>query len=83
MLQRLFRPTACQLPQPGQTRPCVRPHHFLPLLGFLVPTAAIGYGIVLPRSCAAGINELTIGFGTTLVGVAVTYVVGILAALRR
>jgi hypothetical protein len=83
MLDRLFRRTACPLPEPGQRRACVRPHHFVPLVGFLVPTAAIGYGIVLPRSCAAGVNELTVGFATTLAGAAVTYVVGVLTALRR
>jgi len=83
MLDRLFHRTACPLPQPGQRRACVRPHHFLPLVGFLLPTAVVGYGIVLPRSCAAGVNELTIGFGATLIGVAITYAIGVVAALRR
>jgi hypothetical protein len=55
----------------------------LPLVGFLVPTAAIAYGIVLPRNGAAGVNELTVGFAATLVGAAVTYVMGILVAVRR
>ena len=83
MLDRLFRRTACPLPQPGQRRACVRPQHFVPLLGFLVPTAVIGYGIVLPHSCAAGGNELSVGFATTLLGVVVTYAAGVLTALRR
>ena len=56
--------------------------HWLPLLGFVVPTVAIGYGIVIPRSCIAGINELTIGFATSIVGACVTYVVGVRSALR-
>jgi len=82
MIDRLFRRTACPLPQPGQRRACVRPHHFLPLVGFLLPTVVIGYGFVLPQSCAAGVNDLSVGFATTLAGVAVTYTVGVLAALR-
>lgn len=77
------RPTACPLPAPGQPRACVRPRHLLPLAGFLVPTVAIGYGVVIPRNGVAGLNELTVGFGTTLIGAAVTYVIGVLAALRR
>ncbi|HLZ47069.1 MAG TPA: hypothetical protein VKR80_00285 [Candidatus Limnocylindria bacterium] len=53
------------------------------MLGFLLPTIVIGYGIVIPRSCIAGINELTIGFGTTILGAAVTYVLGVRRALQR
>ncbi len=56
--------------------------HWLPLVGFVVPTLAIGFGIVIPRSCIAGVNELTIGFATTVVGACVTYVAGVRAALR-
>ena len=55
--------------------------HWLPLVGFVVPTVAIGYGIVIPRSCIAGVNELTIGFATSIIGACVTYVVGVRAAL--
>jgi ABC-type Fe3+ transport system permease subunit len=83
MLVSLFRRTSCPLPGPGQRGNCVRSHHFLPLVGFLVPTVAIGYGIVLPHNGVTGVNELTVGFGTTLIGAAVTYVIGVLAALRR
>jgi uncharacterized membrane protein (Fun14 family) len=61
----------------------VRPIHFLPLVAFLVPTAVIGYGVVIPRHGLGGVNELTVGFATTLAGAVVTYVVGVLAALRR
>ena len=82
MLARLLR-RSCPLPTRGQSRACLRPHQFLPLVGFLVPTAAIAYGIVLPRNGAAGVNELTVGFAATLVGAAVTYVMGILVAVRR
>ena len=57
--------------------------HFLPLVGFVVPTVVIGYGFVIPRSCIAGVNELTIGFATTIVGACITYVIGIRQALPR
>jgi hypothetical protein len=83
MLDRLFRRAACPLPAPGARRACVRPHHFLPLAVFLLPTIAIGYGVVLPRNELGGVNELTVGFAGSLVGATVTYVVGVLAALRR
>lgn len=56
--------------------------YLLPLFGFVVPTVGIGYGVVIPRSCIAGVNELTIGFATSIVGACVTYVLGIRAVLR-
>ncbi len=55
---------------------------WVPLLGFVIPTVAIGYGVVIPRSCIAGVNELTIGFAMTIAGACVTYVVGIRLATR-
>lgn len=55
--------------------------HWLPLVGFVVPTLAIGYGVVIPRSCIAGVNQLTIGFGLTVLGAGVTYALGLRAAL--
>jgi hypothetical protein len=64
-------------------RTAVKFRHLRPLLGFVVPTVVIGYGVVIPRSAIAGMNELTIGFATTLVGACVTYVVGVRAALRE
>ena len=82
MLDRLRR-TSCPLPAPGQRRACIRPHHFLPLVGFLVPTVAIAYGVVLPRNGVAGINELTVGFAATLLGAAVTYIIGVAVVVRR
>lgn len=83
MFDRLFRWTSCSIPALDQRHACLRPHHFVPLVGFLVPSVAIGYGIVLPRAGLSGINELTIGYASSLVGAAVTYVIGILVALRR
>ena len=53
--------------------------HYLPLVGFVVPTVIIGYGFVIPRSCIAGVNELTIGFAGTVVGACLTYIFGIRA----
>ncbi|MCE9574299.1 MAG: hypothetical protein K8W52_14220 [Deltaproteobacteria bacterium] len=63
--------------------PRLRPRHLVPLVGFVVPTIAIGYGFVLPRNGMGGVNELSIGFGTTILAASVTYVVGVLAALKR
>lgn len=62
---------------------CMRFKHFYPLLAFLVPTALIGYGVVIPRSPIAGWNGLTIGFGSALLGAAIAYWQGIRIALRR
>jgi hypothetical protein len=65
------------------SKPGLTFRHTLPLLGFAVPTTVIGYGIVIPRSCIAGVNDLTIGFGISLVGACVTYLAGIRLALRE
>ena len=35
----------------------LRLRHFTPLAGFVVPTVLIGYGVVIPRSCIAGIQR--------------------------
>lgn len=56
--------------------------HFYPLLGFVIPTVLIGYGIVIPRSCIAGVNELTLGFGATVAGACFTYLAGLRLAIR-
>ena len=56
---------------------------YLPLAGFVVPTVAIGYGVVIPRSCIAGWNELTVGFAATVAGVCLTYVAGVRLAARN
>jgi ABC-type Fe3+ transport system permease subunit len=54
---------------------------WLPLVGFVVPTLVIGYGFVIPHSCIAGVNQQSIGFGTTVLAGCVTYVIGVRAAL--
>jgi hypothetical protein len=56
---------------------------FAPLAGFVVPTVLIGYGVVIPRSCIAGWNELTLGFATTIAGACLTYVAGLRLAARN
>ena len=57
--------------------------HFIPLAAFVLPTVLIGYGVVIPRSCIAGWNELTVGFGATVLGACITYVAGLRVAARR
>lgn len=56
---------------------------YLPLLGAVIPTLAIGYGWVIPRSCIAGFNLQTIGFAATVIGFAASYVAGVGIARRQ
>jgi SAM-dependent methyltransferase len=56
--------------------------YYLPLFGFVVPTVVVGYGFVIPRSCIAGVNALTLGFASTIIGSTLTYVAGIRSATR-
>ncbi len=56
---------------------------YLPLLGAIVPTLAIGYGFVIPRSCIAGVNLQTVGFAITIAGFAASYVAGVAIARRQ
>jgi hypothetical protein len=56
--------------------------HFYPLIGFVIPTVVIGYGVVIPRSCIAGINDLTIGFATTVIGACLPYGFGVRTVTR-
>jgi hypothetical protein len=60
----------------------MRLRYFYPLVGFVVPTVVIGYGFVIPRSCIAGVNELTLGFAGSIVGAVITYILGVRAVLR-
>jgi ABC-type Fe3+ transport system permease subunit len=64
------------------TRSSLQLKQFLPLAGFVVPTVLIGYGVVIPRSCIAGWNELSVGFAATVIGACVTYVAGLRVASR-
>ena len=56
--------------------------YYVPLIGFVVPTLVIGYGFVIPSSCVAGVNQLSVGFGSTVLGATLTYFAGIRAATR-
>ena len=62
---------------------CISLRHFYPLLAFLIPTTLIGYGLVIPRSPIAGLNQYTVGFGSALLGAAIAYWQGIRVALRK
>lgn len=65
------------------TRGHLKLHWFAPLAGFVLPTVLIGYGVVIPRSCIAGWNELTVGFAATVIGACLTYIAGLRLAARR
>jgi hypothetical protein len=56
--------------------------YLVPLLTFVVPTVAIAYGVVIPNSPIAGFNQLTIGFGTTVLGACLTYLAGIQMVIK-
>jgi hypothetical protein len=56
--------------------------YLVPLIVFAVPTVVIGYGFVIPNSPIAGLNELTIGFGTTVLGACLTYLAGIQMVIK-
>ena len=71
------------MPDPSHRSACVRPRHFVPLVGFLAPSAFIAYAVVLPRAGFSGVNELSVGFTSSLVGATITYVIGVMMALRR
>jgi hypothetical protein len=55
--------------------------YFVPLIGFVVPTILIGFGFIIPRSCIAGFNDLTVGFACTVAGASLTYWLGMRAVL--
>ena len=69
-------------PAPAR-RPQLRVSDFVPLIGFVVPTAVIGYAVVIPRAGVAGVNELTIGFATSILAACATYAIGVWRALNR
>ena len=56
--------------------------YLIPLFAFLLPTLVIGYGVVIPHSQIAGVNSLTIGFGTTLLGACFAYLAGIRTVIK-
>ena len=56
--------------------------YFIPLAAHVVPTLAIGFGYVIPGSCIAGVNALTIGFAVSVLSTCVTYWVGVRLTIR-
>jgi len=66
----------------AQERTASRASVYLPLAMHLVPTLGIGFLVVIPRSCIAGVNELTIGFAAANLGFALSYVAGVRLARR-
>ena len=60
----------------------MRLRHFYPLIGFVLQTVVAGFVFVIPGSCIARVNGLTIGFAGTIAGACVTYALGVRAALR-
>lgn len=50
---------------------------YLPLALHLIPTLGVGYFIVIPQSCIAGVNELTIGFAAANLGFVLSYLAGL------
>ena len=56
--------------------------YLVPLIVFVVPTVVIGYGFMIPNSPIAGLNRLTVGFGTTLLGACLTYLAGIQMVMK-
>ena len=59
----------------------MKPHYFTPLAGFIVPSLVIGFGLVIPGSCIAGVNNLTVGFASSLLGACGAYWLGIRSVL--
>lgn len=59
----------------------MRVRYFTPLVAFVVPSLVIGFGIMIPGSCIEGVNELTVGFASSLAGAAAAYWLGIRAVL--
>lgn len=60
----------------------MKARYFLPLLGFVLPTMVVGFGLVIPRSCIAGVNDLTVGFAASIAGACLTYWAGVRTVYR-
>jgi hypothetical protein len=59
-----------------------RPRAFVYVM-YLAPTLLIGYAIVIPQSCIAGVNGETVGFATAIAGFAAAYAAGVRLARRE
>jgi hypothetical protein len=82
LLPRLLRRRSCPLAPPAARNRPLRAGHLIPLAGFIVPNAVIGFGVVLPRAGLGGVNEITVGFAAALAGACITYLMGVRLALR-
>jgi hypothetical protein len=60
----------------------MKPHYFVPLVAHVIGTLAIGFGSVIPGSCIAGANALTVGFTASVVSTVVAYWVGVRLAVH-
>ena len=49
----------------------------------VVITVVIGFGYIIPKSCIAGVNDLTIGFAASIAGGVLAYVVGVRDAVSE
>ncbi len=56
---------------------------WLPLIGYVVPTLGIGFGVVIPGSCVEGVNSHTVGFLAAVLGFIPAYMTGIVIARRQ
>jgi hypothetical protein len=56
--------------------------YVIPLAAHVVPTIAIGFGYVIPGSCIAGVNALTVGFAASVLSTCVAYWIGIRLVAR-
>ena len=56
--------------------------YVIPLAAHVVPSVVIGFGYIIPGSCIAGLNALTVGFAASIVSACVAYWIGIRTAVR-
>jgi hypothetical protein len=60
----------------------MKARYFAPLVAHVVVTLVIGFGYIIPRSCIAGVNDLTIGFAASVASTVIAYAVGIRMVAR-
>lgn len=60
----------------------MKPRYFVPLLGHVLATSIVGFAFVIPGSCIAGINDLTVGFAASILGTCVSYWFGVRTVLN-
>ncbi len=56
--------------------------YFVPLAAHVVPTVVIGFAFVIPGSCIAGVNDLSVGFAASIVSTCIAYWLGIRLVAR-